>query len=172
MPRCGDDQLDVAADLVAELSLWRRSRDDFRVGSNEAGMKLGDEVRAADAAVWRREDLRPRTGGLRRVAPVLAAEVAGRDDTVEMLRGKARWYLDHGVQVGAHSQDSNGVGPDQGRRDRARPCRHHRRAPDAAWTGSRRGGSVSAARLKRGHVHGSRCQSPESPSSSRSRLTS
>ncbi|MEQ9322491.1 MAG: Uma2 family endonuclease [Polyangiaceae bacterium] len=99
MPPCGDDQQDVAADLVAELSLWRRSHDDFRVGSNEAGMKLGDEVRAADAAVWRRADLGPSTGGLRRVAPVLAAEVAGRDDTVEMLRRKAAWYLDHGVQV-------------------------------------------------------------------------
>ncbi|HHH28039.1 MAG TPA: Uma2 family endonuclease, partial [Polyangiaceae bacterium] len=99
MPPCGDDQQDVAADLVAELGLWRRAHDDFIVGSNEAGMKLGDEVRAADAAVWRKADLGPRTGGLRRVAPVLAAEVAGRDDTVEMLQRKARWYLGHGVEV-------------------------------------------------------------------------
>jgi Uma2 family endonuclease len=99
MPPCGDDQQDTAADVVAELAIWGRSHTEFVVGTNEAGMKLGDEVRGADAAVWRRADLGPSTGGFRRVPPVLAVEIAGRDDTVAMLREKASWYLDHGVEV-------------------------------------------------------------------------
>jgi Uma2 family endonuclease len=62
-------------------------------------MRLGDDVRGADVAVWRRVDVGPNTGGFRRVAPLLAVEVAGTDDTVEMLSDKTRWYLDHGVKV-------------------------------------------------------------------------
>ena len=31
--------------------------------------------------------------------PVLAVEVAGREDTVDAVEQKARWYLDHGVEV-------------------------------------------------------------------------
>jgi len=31
--------------------------------------------------------------------PVLAAEVAGRDEGPDVLRKKARWYLDHGVEI-------------------------------------------------------------------------
>jgi len=34
-----------------------------------------------------------------RVPPLLAAEVAGRDEGEEALREKARWYLDMGVLV-------------------------------------------------------------------------
>jgi Uma2 family endonuclease len=99
MPPCGDDQQETAADLAVELGLWQRAHAEFSVGTNEAGMKLGDDVRAADAAVWRRSDLGPSTGGLRRVPPVLAVEIAGRDDTVDQLTDKARWYLDHGIAV-------------------------------------------------------------------------
>lgn len=99
MPPCGDDQQFTAADVTAELALWSRRREGFVVGTNEAGMKLGDDVRAADAAVWRRADVGVRTGGLLRVPPVLAVEIAGRDDTVEALRRKATWYLEHGVAV-------------------------------------------------------------------------
>src|SRR5207244_446563 len=69
------------------------------VGGNEAGMMLGGDVRGADAAVWRRADVLPLTGGFPRTAPVLAVEVAGREDTVEALEQKARWYLDHGVEM-------------------------------------------------------------------------
>lgn len=99
MPACGDDQQDTAADVATELNLWRRAHEAFVVGTNEAGMKLGDDVRAADAAVWRRADLGASTGGVRRVPPVLAVEIAGRDDAVAMLRQKATWYLGHGVEV-------------------------------------------------------------------------
>jgi Uma2 family endonuclease len=51
-------------------------------------------VRAADAAVWREA---PAADGFARTPPLLAVEVAGIDDTVQMLRDKSRWYLDHGV---------------------------------------------------------------------------
>lgn len=61
-------------------------------------MILGGEIRAADAAVWRRSDIEPRTGGYRRAAPILAVEVAGRDEDEARLHEKARWYLDRGVK--------------------------------------------------------------------------
>jgi Uma2 family endonuclease len=62
-------------------------------------MLLGGEVRGADGAVWRRADLGEHTGGYRRTPPVLAVEVAGRDDDETSLREKAAWYLGHGVAV-------------------------------------------------------------------------
>ncbi len=99
MPPCGDVQQDVAVDLVLVLGAWCSTHGAFVVGGNEAGMLLGGEVRGAEAAVWRRADLGPRTGGFRRVAPVLAVEVAGQDEGEAELRQKARWYLEHGVIV-------------------------------------------------------------------------
>jgi Uma2 family endonuclease len=99
MPPCGDQQLKTAADVVTELNLWRRQHPEFVVGGNEAGMLLAGEVRAADAAVWRSSDLGLDTGGLPRVAPILAVEVAGKDEGEEELSHKARWYLDRGVNV-------------------------------------------------------------------------
>jgi hypothetical protein len=60
---------------------------------------LGDDVRAADAAVWHRSEADPRWPGLVEALPVLAVEVAGRDEPVAMLREKAQSYLAHGVSV-------------------------------------------------------------------------
>jgi hypothetical protein len=70
-------------------------------GTNEAGMRLAGATRAADAAIWRRTDLGLYHGGLRRVPPLLAVEVAGPDagDSVQSLRDKAAWYLEVGVKV-------------------------------------------------------------------------
>lgn len=99
MPPCGDIQQDVAMDVAFVLRSWVEEHREFVVGGNEAGMLLGGEVRAADAAVWRRADAEPRTGKLRRVAPVLAVEVAGEDESELDLRAKAAWYLSHGVRV-------------------------------------------------------------------------
>jgi Uma2 family endonuclease len=99
MPPCGDVQQPVCTDVTTELGNWVRAHPEFVVGSNEAGMLLGGEVRAADVAVWRRSDVDPPTGKLRRVAPVLAVEVAGEDEGEDDLREKARWYLGHGVAV-------------------------------------------------------------------------
>lgn len=96
-PPCGEVQQRTAADVVTELNIWRREHPEFVVGGNEAGMLLGGEVRAADAAVWRNAG---RSGeGFARLPPVLAVEVAGIDDMSEALLEKARWYLAHGVET-------------------------------------------------------------------------
>jgi Uma2 family endonuclease len=97
MPPCGDLQQDTVTDVVVTLGIWVRSHPEWVLGTNEAGMRLGGATRAADAAIWRRADLGSYHGGLRRVPPVLAVEVAGDDESEESLREKARWYLDAGV---------------------------------------------------------------------------
>ena len=74
-------------------------RPEFIVGGNEAGMKLGGDVRAADAAVWRAKEAHVRSGHVRSVAPVLAVEIAGEDEEEGVLREKARWYFANGVSV-------------------------------------------------------------------------
>lgn len=99
MPPCGARQQQTVADLVVTLGIWARLHPEFVVGTNEAGMRLGDATRAADGAVWRRAELSGDLGGLPRVPPVLAAEVAGRDEPETQLREKASWYLDVGVAV-------------------------------------------------------------------------
>ncbi|HUE31213.1 MAG TPA: Uma2 family endonuclease, partial [Verrucomicrobiae bacterium] len=50
-------------------------------------------------AVWRRESVLPLTGRYIRVPPILAVEVAGREEGEPELRAKAKWYLGHGVAV-------------------------------------------------------------------------
>jgi Uma2 family endonuclease len=61
-------------------------------------MLLDGEVRGADAAVWRAADLpETRSNRVHRAPPVLAVEVTERDETLELLREKAAWYLEHGV---------------------------------------------------------------------------
>jgi Uma2 family endonuclease len=62
-------------------------------------MQLGEDVRGADAAVWRRAALEPNDPGIARVPPLLAVEVCGRRETERSLREKARWYFAHGVQA-------------------------------------------------------------------------
>src|SRR6266852_5369533 len=99
MPPCGELQSLTVTDLVGTLSGWGRSHPECAVGTNEAGMLLRDDVRAADAAVLRRADMGPVRPGVWRVPPLLAAEVAGRDEGEEALREKARWYLEMGVLV-------------------------------------------------------------------------
>jgi Uma2 family endonuclease len=99
MPPCADIQQDVAVDLVHVLRSWSEAEPSFVVGGNEAGMKLGQDIRAADAAVWRRADVGPSTGRLRHAPPVLAVEVAGQDEDEHSLRAKAEWYLRHGVGI-------------------------------------------------------------------------
>ena len=99
MPPTGDVQQDVAIDVAYVLRSWSATHPGFVVGGNEAGMILGGDTRGADGAVWRRGDIGERTGGYRRVPPVLAVEVAGRDEDESTLRDKAAWYLAHGVTV-------------------------------------------------------------------------
>ena len=99
MPPCGAMQQHTVADLVTTLGIWARSHPEFSVGTNEAGVRLGEDTRGADAAVWRRTDVNAREPGLPRGTPILAAEVAGRYEGKAALREKGRWYLDRGVAV-------------------------------------------------------------------------
>lgn len=98
-PPCVDIQQDVAVDLVHVLRSWSEAQSGFVVGGNEAGMKLGQDIRAADAAIWRRADVGPSLGRLRHVPPLLAVEVAGQDEDEQSLRDKAAWYESHGVAL-------------------------------------------------------------------------
>lgn len=97
MPPCADTQQYVAVDVVFLLRSWSESHPGFVIGGNEAGMKLGGDTRAADAAVWRLADVGSPQGRLQQVPPLLAVEVAGEDEGERELRAKARWYFDHGV---------------------------------------------------------------------------
>lgn len=99
MPPCGDVQQETVADVIIVLGPWVRSHPEFVLGTNEAGMRLSGSTRAADAAVWRRADVGPYTGGLRRTPPLLAVEVGGDDEPESALREKARWYLSAGVRT-------------------------------------------------------------------------
>jgi Uma2 family endonuclease len=99
MPPSGDEQQDKVADVTVELGLWTRGHPEFLASTNEAGIILGRDVRAVDASVYRRIDVGPYTGGLRRVPPVFAVEVAGKDEAEDLLLEKAAWYLDRGVEV-------------------------------------------------------------------------
>jgi len=99
MPPCGQRQSATAGDVALVLGNWARTHPDFCFGTNEPGVILGEDVRAADAAVWRRSDIDPRWPGLSSATPVLAVEVGGRDERVSALRVKAHAYLAHGVTV-------------------------------------------------------------------------
>ncbi|HET7607973.1 MAG TPA: Uma2 family endonuclease, partial [Gammaproteobacteria bacterium] len=99
MPPCADVQQYVAVDVAYVLRAWSEVSPEFVVGGNEAGMKLGRDIRAADAGVWRRDAAGPPTGRLHRTPPVLAVEVAGEDEDEAVLRSKTQWYLRHGVSV-------------------------------------------------------------------------
>ncbi|HEU5072655.1 MAG TPA: Uma2 family endonuclease [Polyangiaceae bacterium] len=99
MPPCADYPQDVAMDVAFVLRSWSETHPEFVVGGNEAGMKLGGDVRAADVAVWRADTALPRSGRVRSVPPVPAVEVSGEDEAEPVLRDKARWYLQHGVSV-------------------------------------------------------------------------
>src|SRR5213080_2457082 len=79
MPPCGVVQQGVSVSAVGILDRWLDEHPEFFVGGNEAGMILGKDVRGAEAAVWRRDAVDPRTTGYVRVPPILVIEVAGRE---------------------------------------------------------------------------------------------
>lgn len=99
IPPCGEAQQYTVTDVVITLGAWVRAHPEFLLGTNEAGMRLRDSTRAADAAIWRRADVGPVRRGLQRVPPVLAIEVAGDDEGEEDLREKGAWYLAVGVSI-------------------------------------------------------------------------
>jgi Uma2 family endonuclease len=97
MPPCADTQQYTVTDVVITLGAWTRSHPEHMLGTNEAGMRLLGAVRAADAAIWRREQVGRSCGRLQTVPPLLAVEVSGEDEPEEALRNKALWYLKAGV---------------------------------------------------------------------------
>ena len=99
MPPCGAVQQGVSVGVVTILGQWGEEHPEFFVGGNEAGMILGKDVRGAEGAVWRRESVLPWSERYIRVPPILAVEVAGREEGEPELREKARSYLGHGVAV-------------------------------------------------------------------------
>jgi Uma2 family endonuclease len=99
MTPCGSRQALVVGSIAGLLDEWVEAHRDYTFGTNEAGMLLGGDVRAADAAVWMTTDVHGAADEYARVAPVLAIEVAGEDEGEAELRKKAHWYLEHGVRV-------------------------------------------------------------------------
>jgi Uma2 family endonuclease len=99
MPPCGDLQQGVATGVAVVLGTWGEEHPEFFVGTNEAGVRLGKDTRAAEGAVWRRSEMGSLTGKFIHVVPILAVEVAGEADGEAELREKANWYVLHGVQV-------------------------------------------------------------------------
>jgi SAM-dependent methyltransferase len=99
MPPSGIAREGTITDVVVTLGNWARAHPEFVLGTRGAAIQLEAAARPADAAIWRRGDLEAYVGGLRRVPPVLAVEVAGKDDTEDELREKAAWYLDVGVEA-------------------------------------------------------------------------
>ena len=99
MPPCGDRQQYTVADVVITLGNWVRAHPEFAVGTNEAGMQLHDDVRGADAAIFRRTKGETYEGGVQLRPPVLAVEVGGRYEGEADLREKSRWYLGVGVPI-------------------------------------------------------------------------
>jgi hypothetical protein len=77
MSPCADYQQDVAIDVAYVRRSWSEPRPDFIVGGNEARVKLGQDLCAADAAVWRTAEAGQRSGRVRSVPSVLAVEIAG-----------------------------------------------------------------------------------------------
>lgn len=99
MPPCGAVQQAVAASVAGVLDRWLDDHPDFFVGANDAGMMFGRDVRGTEGAVFWRDALGPISGGYSRVPPILAVEVAGREEGEPELRVKAAWYLSRGVRV-------------------------------------------------------------------------
>lgn len=98
MPPCGEERSSIAAAVTWVLMDWARRTPGFDVGGNEAGLILDGDVRGLDGGVWKSTGKR-RTNRFRRTAPVLAVEVQGEDETLESLREKAAWYLEHGTST-------------------------------------------------------------------------
>jgi hypothetical protein len=86
-------------ELDRVLRDWAGTSREFVIGGHEAGVLLGDDVRAAEAAVWLRASVHPVEKKFPRVPPVLVAEVAGRDEGEASLLAKARWYLARDVPI-------------------------------------------------------------------------
>lgn len=100
MPPCGGTLSCVVLNLARLIGNWMHVRPEFSGGTNEAGIRLGEDTRAADVAVWRTRERGPMKG-FAHVAPLLAVEVEGEEEAEQerALRQKTRWYLKHGTKA-------------------------------------------------------------------------
>lgn len=100
MPPCGGTQAKVVVNVCRLLGAWTREHPQFVDGTDEVGIKLGEDRRGADYAIWRKKE-RGRLRGFARVPPLLAVEVEGEEepDQARALRIKTRWYLKHGTKI-------------------------------------------------------------------------
>src|SRR5437016_6834472 len=89
MPPCEERQSWTVADLVFTLGHWVRSHPGFVFGTNEPGILLRDDVRAADAAIWRRAEARPASPGVSRRSwqPRSAAATRARGSSAKRPAG-------------------------------------------------------------------------------------
>lgn len=99
MPPAGERQGVTQTDVGFVLASWQRDHPGFEVCMGDIGIKLARDIRGADAAVWRRADLGPMTGGVITRPPILAVEICGRFQTEAVQRAKSSWYLRHGVRL-------------------------------------------------------------------------
>jgi hypothetical protein len=97
VPPSGSARQDTVTDVVVTLGAWVRAHPGFALGTDESAMRLAAPSRIAGAGIWRRHDLAARIGGLGRIPPLLAVEVAAAGETEDMLLDKVRWYLELGV---------------------------------------------------------------------------
>jgi Uma2 family endonuclease len=99
MPPGGERQGVTLTDVGFVLASWQRQQPELEVCTGDIGIRLGADIRGADAAVWRTADLGPVTAGALTLPPILAVEVCGRFQAEADLREKAKWYLEHGVRI-------------------------------------------------------------------------
>jgi hypothetical protein len=77
MPPCGEMQQATVADVVGVLIPWQRAHPEFSVGTNEAGMRLGEDSRAPTRA----------SGGS---APSVGAFAGSRRSSPSRSQGRTR----------------------------------------------------------------------------------
>lgn len=97
VPPSGSPRERTVTDIVITLGVWVRAHPGLVLATHQAAMRGDGPTRVADVAVWRQVDLDARIGGLGRVAPILAVEVAAIGDTLAALAAKAERYLEMGV---------------------------------------------------------------------------
>src|SRR5262245_17642277 len=146
MPPCGEMQQATVADVVGVLIPWQRAHPEFSVGTNEAGMRLGEDSRGADAGVWRQRSalgLSPRAAGPRRRGrrpgrgrrhpPRESALVsrAGRSGRVDRASGRTRGDRRHfhrrdAAHDGRAASGASGASRGSSRRSRTSSGRYRR----------------------------------------------
>jgi SAM-dependent methyltransferase len=97
MPPLGSAREDAHLAVVLALGSWVRAHPELVLGTSSTAFAANGTAHAPDAAIWRRRELDPYVGRLRRVPPVLVVDVADEDAAERGLRERADAYLAAGV---------------------------------------------------------------------------